>query len=337
MLVWVLSCWIPPVPLAVPPAVPPAGLTISGEATAQPEARVTPFEASQTLVVGPGRHFARPSEAARIARDGALIEILAGDYRGDVAVWTQDDLILRGVGTRPHIQASGRAAEGKAIWVIKGNRVRVENLEFSGTRVPSHNGAGIRAEGVGLRIRRCRFHHNEMGLLTNPSPEGFVVIEDSEFDHNTTNTRRHGRLGHNIYVHRVRLFVLRNTHVHGARTGHQVKTRARRNEIRDNRIRDGDGASSYLLDIAEGGHAEVIGNRFEQSAGAPNRTAIAFAAEASDPSAGGHALRVQDNSFVNEGAAAVFVRNHSATPARLAGNRIPARDVTALLGPGGFD
>ena len=30
-------------------------------------------------------------------------------------------------------------------------------------------------------------------------------------------------------------------HVHGARTGHQVKTRARRNEIRDNKIQDGDG------------------------------------------------------------------------------------------------
>jgi predicted alpha/beta hydrolase len=34
--------------------------------------------------------------------------------------------------------------------------------------------------------------------------------------------------------------------VHGARTGHQVKTRAQRNEIRDNEIEDGDGWGSLL-------------------------------------------------------------------------------------------
>jgi hypothetical protein len=104
------------------------------------------------------------------------VEIYPGDYAGDVAVWRQNDLILRGVGGRPHLRAAGRAAERKAIWVIKGDRVTVDNLEFSGARVPSHNGAGIRAEGAGLTIRRRRLHHNKMGLLTNPSANGFIVI-----------------------------------------------------------------------------------------------------------------------------------------------------------------
>jgi hypothetical protein len=288
----------------------------------------------QVLKVGPGQRFSRPSEAARIAGDGAVVEIHAGDYQGDVAVWRQNDLTLRGVGERPHLRAGGRAAQGKAIWVIKGDRVTVENLELSGARVPSHNGAAIRAEGAGLTIRNCRFHHNEMGLLTNPSANGVVIIEDSELDHNTTDTERHGRLGHNIYVHRVRRFVLRNSHVHGARTGHQVKTRAQRNEIRNNRIRDGDGWSSFLLDISEGGQAEIVDNRFQQSARAGNRTAIAFAGEARDRSGPGHALRVEGNSFVNEGGAATFVRNHSSAPALLKGNQLPARGVTALRGPG---
>lgn len=293
--------------------------------------------AQQVLYVGPGRRFSRPSEAARVARDGALVEIVAGDYQGDVAVWRQNDLTLRGIGTRPHLRAGGKAADGKAIWVIKGDRVTVENLEFSGARVPSHNGAGIRAEGTGLTIRGCRIHHNEMGLLTNPSPNSVVVIEDSEFDHNRADTARHGKLGHNIYIHRSRRFVLRNSHVHGAARGHQVKTRASRNEIRNNRIRDGDGASSFLLDISEGGQAEVSGNRFQQSAPAGNRTAIAFAPEARDRSAGHHGLRVEDNEFVNEGGAATFVRNHSNSPARLKDNRIEGRGVTPLRGPGRVD
>jgi hypothetical protein len=288
------------------------------------------------LFVGPGHELARPSDAARVARDGALVEIVAGDYKGDVAVWRQDDLTLRGVGPRPHLRAGGRSAEGKAIWVIKGDRVTVENIELSGAKVPSHNGAGIRAEGSGLTIRGCRFHHNEMGLLTNPSPSSVVVIEDSEFDHNRTDTSRHGKLGHNIYIHRISRFVLRNSQVHGAETGHQVKTRARRNEIRGNRIRDADGASSFLLDISEGGDAQVTGNRFEQSARASNRTAIAFAGEAGNRSSG-HSLRVLRNHFLNRGGSATFVRNHSSAQVLLQSNQIEGRGVTPLRGPGSVE
>jgi Right handed beta helix region len=289
------------------------------------------------LRVGPTQQYTRPSQAARVARDGALVEIYPGEYEGDVAVWRQNDLTLRGVGERPHLRAGGRAAEGKAIWVIKGDRVTVENVELSGARVPSRNGAAIRAEGAGLTIRTCRFHHNEMGLLTNPSPNSLVIIEDSEIDRNTTDTERHGRLGHNIYITDARLFILRNSYVHGARTGHQVKTRARRNEIRDNRIEDGDGWGSLLLDISDGGQAEVVNNHFQQSARAANRTAIGFAGEAVDRSSPAHALSVEGNSFVNEGGAATFVRNHSSAPALLKGNRLPVRGVTALRGPGHVD
>lgn len=287
----------------------------------------------QVLFVGPGRTYERPSDAARVAQNGALVEIVAGDYNGDVAVWGQDDLVLRGVGPRPHLRAGGKAAEGKAIWVIKGNRVTVENLEFSGARVPSRNGAGIRAEGAGLTIRNSHFHHNEMGLLTNPSPNSVVIIERSEFNHNRTETARHGRLGHNIYVHRARRFVLRDSHVHGAETGHQVKTRAQRNEIRGNRIRDGDGDGSFLLDISEGGQAEVSGNRFEQSARAANRTAIAFAGESAGTSSG-HSLQVRGNHFLNQGGSGTFVRNHSDAEAILEGNQFEGGGVTPLRGKG---
>lgn len=286
----------------------------------------------EVLHVGPGQRFSRPSEAARVAPDGAVVEIVSGHYEGDVAVWQQNNLTLRGVGPRPHLRAGGKAAEGKAIWVIKGHQVTVENLEFSGARVPSHNGAGIRAEGRGLTIRKCRFHHNEMGLLTNNTGDGFVVIEDSEFDHNMTDTERHGKLGHNIYIGRVRHFVLRNSRIHGARIGHQVKTRARRNEIVGNTIIDGDGAASYLLDLAEGGHAEVINNRFQQSVRAENRTAITFAPEARDRSSG-HSLRVVGNTFVNDGGSGTFVRNLSSAPAQLKDNRLRGH-VTPLRGAG---
>ena len=78
-------------------------------------------------------------------------------------------------------------------------------------------------------------------------------------------------------------------------------------------------------------------NRFQQSARAGNRTAIGFAGESRDRSSPEHALRVEGNSFVNEGGAATFVRNHSSAPALLKDNRLPARGVTALRGPGHVD
>jgi hypothetical protein len=208
------TVWLPLVLILLAAIAPFDGCAAETRAVKGPE--------QQVLKVGPTQQYTRPSQAARSARDGALVEIHAGNYEGDVAVWRQNDLTLRGVGERPHLRAGGRAAEGKAIWVIKGDRVTVENMELSGARVPSRNGAAIRAEGAGLTIRHCRFHHNEMGLLTNPSPNSVVIIEDSEIDRNTTETERHGRLGHNIYVNQARLFILRNSYVHGARTGHRA-------------------------------------------------------------------------------------------------------------------
>jgi len=88
------------------------------------------------LKVGPGQQYTLPSQAARVARDGALVEIYSGEYEADVAIWRQNDLTLRGIGKRPQLRAGGRAAERKAIWVVKGDRVTVENLDLSGARVP---------------------------------------------------------------------------------------------------------------------------------------------------------------------------------------------------------
>jgi hypothetical protein len=96
--------------------------------------------------VGPGKKFDRPSAAARVAKNGDVIEIAAGTYEGDVAIWRQNNLTIRGVGGRPHLEADGEYAEGKGIWVIKGRNATVENVEFSGARVPDQNGAGIRQE-----------------------------------------------------------------------------------------------------------------------------------------------------------------------------------------------
>ncbi|HYH71982.1 MAG TPA: right-handed parallel beta-helix repeat-containing protein [Nocardioides sp.] len=55
---------------------------------------------------------------------------------------TQDDLTLRGDGGRAHLRADGHDAQGKAIWVIAGDRTTVDRIELSGAAVPDRNGAG---------------------------------------------------------------------------------------------------------------------------------------------------------------------------------------------------
>src|SRR5687768_16216160 len=119
----------------------------------------------RVLSVGPGLMFPTPSKAAAMARDGDVVEIHAAIYSGDVAVWRANHLTLRGVGGRPHLKADGASAQGKAIWVIQGQNTIVENIEFSGAKVPDGNGAAIRQEGVGLIVRECYIHDNEMGIL----------------------------------------------------------------------------------------------------------------------------------------------------------------------------
>jgi hypothetical protein len=231
--------------------------------------------AGRVLHVGPTRALPTPSAAAAVARGGDRVEIDAGDYVGDVATWTQDDLTLVEVGGYAHLAADGQSAQGKAIWVIAGDRARVQNIEFSGARVPDENGAGIRAEGTDLTVVHCWFHHNQDGILTGADPQSDIRILRSRFTHLLTGSG----YTHNIYVGTVRSFLLRGSEVTGASVGHEVKSRALRTTITANRIVDLDADASYSIDLPNGGDAVISGNVIEQGPRSPNTTLVSYGAE----------------------------------------------------------
>lgn len=267
-------------------------------------AEAGPRGAAGTLLrVGPGREYKVPSEAAAVARDGDTVEIDAGTYDGDVAVWRADDLTLRGVGDgRAHLRAGGKAAEAKAIWVIKGDDTTVENIEFSGASVPDGNGAGIRQEGDNLTVRGSYFHDNEMGLLAGDNPRSKIIIEYSMF----ADSRSDRALAHNIYVNGVKRFILRYSYSHGATIGHNVKSRAKRTDILYNRLADeADGRSSYVLDIPNAGRAYVIGNVIQQGPNADNSTVIAYGEEGYNHAS--NKLFLVHNTIVNDRGSGRFV------------------------------
>lgn len=247
------------------------------------------------LQVGWGKKYLFPSVAAQFARDGDTVEIDAGDYDGDVAVWKQNNLTIRAVGGRAHIRAAGKSAQGKAIWVVKGNNVTVENIEFSGAEVSDGNGAGIRIEGQGITIRNCYFHDNQDGILGGAGKESDIVIENSEFARNGAGDGQ----SHNIYIGAARSFTLKFSYSHHARVGHNVKSRAQKNFILYNRIMDEKtGNSSYDIDLPNGGLAYIIGNLIQQGPDTENATIISYGAEGlKNPD---NELYVVNNTIVND-------------------------------------
>lgn len=252
------------------------------------------------LKVGSTHLYKRPSEAALVAKDGDTIEINAGVYSGDVAIWRQHNLIIRGVGGRAHIKANGLAAEEKAIWVIKGDNTTIENVEFSGTTVRDRNGAGIRQEGRGLTVRNCYFHHNENGILGGA---GDMFVEYSEFAYNGFGDGQ----SHNLYIsENVRSFVMRYSYSHHANVGHNVKSRAQKNYILYNRIMDEvDGNASYAIDLPEGGEAYIIGNSIQQGRKTENSKIISYGAEVKDTRSG--RFYIVNNTMVNDRAFGTFI------------------------------
>lgn len=230
----------------------------------------------RAIQVGEGREIRNISAAAQIAKSGDTIEVDAGDYPRDVAVWTQDNITIRAVGGRVRLQAEGISAEGKAIWVVRGGAITVEGFDFAGAKVRDRNGAGIRLEKGQLKVRDCRFIDNQNGILTGGNAEATLDIENSEFANNGAGDGR----SHNLYVGAIARLSVTGSYFHHALAGHLLKSRAAVNDIRYNRLTDEiGGRASYELEFPDGGVAYVVGNIIQQNSTTENPNIVSYGAE----------------------------------------------------------
>lgn len=233
----------------------------------------------RVMQVGLGRAIPSIELAAKMARDGDLIEIDAGDYYGDVALWYQKRLTIRAVGGRARLHATGRSAESKAIWVIRNGEFDISNIEFVGAKVSDRNGAGIRFENGHLRIRNSLFWANENGILAGSEGKDSkttIEIDDCEFGYNGNGDG----LSHGIYVGSIEHLRISGSYFHHGNVGHLIKSRAKITELLYNRITDeAGGRSSYEVDISNGGEAILLGNIIQQTRETENSTMIAFGRE----------------------------------------------------------
>jgi hypothetical protein len=272
----------------------------------------------RVLRVGENHKFKFPSDAARAAKDGDTIEIDAGTYHNDYATWKQNDITIRGVGGMAHLKSKGLIPNKKAIWIINGNNVLIENIEFSGASVRDTNGAGIRHQGGNLTLRNTFFHHNEFSILSGRLPDAVIEIESSRFWFQ----QRERRFSHGVYIGTARRLVFVGNHVKGTSQGHQVKSRAMENHILYNRIEDVPGGdSSRLIDLSNCGLTFIIGNDLHQAATSENLNAIGYGPEGCRKLTEKQMrLYVVNNTFVNEATNGVLVNNHAGGDVVIANN-----------------
>jgi len=283
--------------------------------------------AAEVLLVGPERDLQAPSDAAALAKDGDIVRIDAGDYV-DCAIWHASGLVLEAPEGAAHVR--DRACGGKAIWVIAGDDVTVDDITFSGARVPDQNGAGIRAEGRNLTVRNARFLDNENGLLAAPVEGSTILIERSTFERNG---KCAGSCAHGIYVNRIDRLRIVDSTFREQRVGHHIKSAARALEVTGSTIEDGpEGTASYLIDVVSGGEVVIADNVLQKGPKAENQgTAIHIAGEGS-PDAPGY--RIRANRFRSDGPHEVaFVRNGTMAAAVLEANLLEG-NVVPLVGPG---
>jgi hypothetical protein len=258
---------------------------------------VAPVAAQERLVVGPQGAPMALEDAVRVAKDGDVIELLPGDYRGGLVLENRK-LTLRGVGNKPPV-VKGEAQPGsaKGLWTVRGGDVTIENIEFRAARSTEGSGAGVRQEGGKLTLNLCTFFDNEHGLFAANDEAAEVTITSSVFG---MAPKVVGGLYHLLNVGRIAKLSISGSRFQQGFEGQLIKSRARVNDITYNVIHDGQrGGASYEIEIANGGLATILGNVLGQGAESQNPVVVAYGTEgrAWDK----NALYLAHNTFIHYG------------------------------------
>jgi Right handed beta helix region len=292
--------------------------------------------------VGPSRALTGPGAVASMVRDGDVVILDPGIYR-DCAIWRASGLTIQGrdppasvartMMTRPII--TGPACADRALFYFVGNNITVRGLTFLHARDSAHNGAGILMEGANLTVSDSQFLDNENGILAGGPDDSVIQIANSLF---RGNGACEGACAHALYAGRritrldVRDSTFLDTHV-----GHGIKSRALKTIVTGCRIEDGEtGTSSYLIELPEGGDAEIVDNVLEKGPRSENKEAAISIGVPGRPAVSAH-LDIRGNRFTNDMPDRVaFVRNQTNGQAILRGNTVTG-PVRKLEGPGSVE
>ena len=279
------------------------------------------------LTVGAGKAFAMPSDAARLAKPGDVIQIFPGRYV-DCARWDADNLVIEGVGAG--VTIADKVCDEKGLFITRGRNITVRNITFTSAHAVNHNGSGIRAEGANLTVEASRFIADEDGILAGDNPASTIIITGSYFSGNGNCI---AACAHGIYANHIALLRVKNSQFVEQHVGHHIKSRAATTEVVGNTVQDGPGGSaSYLVDLPNAGAAVISGNKFEKGPLSENKlVAISIGAEAAKGLNPAGDITIENNVFTNDtGILTAFVKNYTVSPVLLRANQFSGA-VTPLL------
>ena len=234
-----------------------------------------------TVTVGPTGQYPSPCVAFQHLTDGDIVQVDANHdvpYNEGNCQIVNSNLKIIGVNGRPILDATGIDV-ARGIWEVQGHDVVIDNFEFRNANKftnlkSSYNAAGVRIrsgqkgpDGGDVTLRHCYIHDNGDGVLVDNAGPGMGQWFSSspsilfEYDDFYKNGDESGP-SHNMYIGYGGnvTFTLRYSKSRDAYLGHDVKTRARYNNILYNQITDTAGTTSYLLDFPPGGTTYVVGN-----------------------------------------------------------------------------
>lgn len=194
------------------------------------------------LEVGQGKKYATVSAAITAAVDGDTIKVEPGVYMDQPFLVNKHNLKLIcdggldnpaifGMTLVKSVNANGVVnywAKGidKGICTIKAGiyNTYIEGFEFYNAKIGGdYNGAGIRGQGIGLHVHKCKFHDNQNGVMTSAQlidgkRAGYVFITNCVAYKNGFDG-----LQHNFYIGPALRQVVTNTVTNDSIRGHAIK------------------------------------------------------------------------------------------------------------------
>jgi hypothetical protein len=268
------------------------------------------------LTVGPNQPFGRLEDALAKAQPGDVISVQpqpGNEAYPQVALSVNKPRItIRSAGTAGHrVALSGRglnyAGQGsvpRAIIQFNENATGcvLDGFELFGAHNDSHNAAGVRInQANATTIRNCDIHHNDMGIMSNG--DGTLDrAQDQRIEaciiHHNGDPAQPGQ-NHNLYLGGASVTLI-GCDIYSSLTGHNVKSRAHRTEVRNCSIHDSANRELDLVDGLEtafpGSDAILIKNQITKALNCPgNGGVIHFGQDGGHPHNG--TLRLEGNTI----------------------------------------
>jgi Bacterial Ig-like domain (group 1) len=278
--------------------------------------------APATLTVGPSGQYASPCAAFPHLASGDTLQVDANGgtpyYDTTDCIETAPNVTITGINGRPILDGS-KASLSKAMWVVDGYNVTIDNFEFryAISSTSATNAEAIRIEpgtasapnGGNVTVQRSYIHDNFEGILSDGIASGaawfsstpYITLQYDEFSNNGYGDG----LTHNIDIGCCgnMNFTLQYSWSHDAYVGHTLNDRAPISNIVSNLIGDSVGNTSYLLDFPLGGSTYVVGNSLYKLAttnGSAKTAAVMFAdVSGNGPTDPEYGTTNQDLHFIN--------------------------------------